>query len=210
LNAADKKRVRNATSVEEMYNIIGEDFFVITPCHPRSFKKTMEGTRLTIQKQKYGHLFTIRTPGTPDRWKQFDKELTKVFNELYAYSKNKSKKDDLEESVKLALIWYFYWVNFGPLTRGTAATGGLMLHALVIANGYWISEPIPANCQIDWEAITTPTHTEFIKRVRGWLKIVPLEQEINDIPKISEHVVTMRDMYMILNDRWKKPMPNVS
>merc|ERR1719192_2623036 len=108
LSVNDKKRVKNCKSVAEMYNIIGEDFFVITPCHPRSFKKTMEGTRLTIQKQKYGHLFTIRTPGTPDRWKQFDKELTKVFNELDANAKK--GQDNMEKCVELALIWYFYWV----------------------------------------------------------------------------------------------------
>eukprot|EP00463_Aulacantha_scolymantha_P004746 TRINITY_DN589_c0_g1_i1.p2 TRINITY_DN589_c0_g1~~TRINITY_DN589_c0_g1_i1.p2 ORF type:complete len:87 (+),score=10.11 TRINITY_DN589_c0_g1_i1:338-598(+) len=86
---------------------------------------------------------------------------------------------------------------------------------MIIANGYVVTDPIPTKKQIDWEAITTPTHTEFIQRVRGWLNVIPLSQfdtdiPINSLPKISEHITTMRHVITILNDVWKKPMPNVS
>ena len=30
---------------------------------------------------------------------------------------------DLDKFTELALTFYFYYVNFGPLSRGTAATG---------------------------------------------------------------------------------------
>ena len=30
---------------------------------------------------------------------------------------------DLDKFTDLALTFYFYYVNFGPLSRGTAATG---------------------------------------------------------------------------------------
>jgi len=114
--------------------------------------------------------------------------------------------------VSLALIFYFYWVNFGPLTRGTAATGGLILHSLIIASGYRVTGPIPAGNQIDWMAITTPTHTEFISDVRPWLNVVPdaefeTEVHFDDLSLVSDHVKTIRDTIMILNDAWKKPMP---
>ncbi len=35
----------------------------------------MAGTRLTVKKEPLGHYFSIRTPGTPERWAQFEEEL---------------------------------------------------------------------------------------------------------------------------------------
>lgn len=213
-----KVLIRKCKTAEEMHSIVGDDFYVITPCHPRcKGGKVMEGTRLTLQKQKYGHLLTIRTPGIPGRGIQYNKELSKVWKELTNNAKVRTQKNEehLEKSVELSLIFYFYWVNFGALTRGTAATGGLILHALIVANGYRVTAPIPKGKQIDWEAITTPTHTEFIKITRGWLNVIPLSEDdsdmpINDLPQVSEHVTTIRHMITILNDAWKKPMPKHS
>jgi len=209
LSKEKKKLIKKCKTVNEIWNILGEDFYVITPCHPRCGSNIMEGTRLTVEKLKYGHLFTIRTPGIPGRRNQYDNELKMVFNELAKNAKQRSQKNDLEKSVELSLICYFYWVNFGALTRGTAATGMIILHALIIANGYLVTDPIPRGMQIDWEAITTPTHTEFVKYVRPWLNVIPLSQDDSDmpldkLPKISEHVKTMRDMLMILNDPWRR------
>lgn len=215
LSYNQKMQVGNSKTAEEMHNIVGEDFFVITPCHPRAGSKIMEGTRLTLQKQNYGHLLTIRTPGIPGRGNRYDKELKKVFKDLAENAKKKNKSKHLEKTVELSLIFYFYWVNFGPLTRGTAATGGLILHALIIANGYKVVDPIPKGKQIDWMAITTPTHTEFIKDVRPWLNVVPMSKvdnhmPIDDLPQVSEHVKTIRDMITVLNIPWKKHIPKYS
>lgn len=42
-------------------------------------------TRLTIvASSPEGHEFTIRTPGTPDRWRQYDDELGAVWGKLTA------------------------------------------------------------------------------------------------------------------------------
>ena len=56
----------------------------------------------------------------------------------------------------VALRFVFYWYNFMPLTRGTAMCGLLALHAILLAAGYAVSEPLPEGVQIDWLAILTP------------------------------------------------------
>lgn len=110
----------------------------------------------------------------------------------------------MEKCIELCLTFYFYWVNFSALSRGTAICGMVVFHALFIATGYLAKNQLPAGKQLDWEAITTPVHTDFINRVRGWLNIIPLLEHhdglsLNDIPRISEHVNTIRKMIKILN-----------
>ena len=45
---------------------------------------------------------------------------------------------DVDKFMDLALAFYFYWVNFGPLSRGTAACGYLSILALMLSIGYEI------------------------------------------------------------------------
>jgi hypothetical protein len=72
----------------EMYNALGIDCWIIVPI--RSVCReghTLEGTRLTITKSKDqpdGHEFSIRTPVTPPRWKDFDAELEAAFEAICA------------------------------------------------------------------------------------------------------------------------------
>merc|ERR1712141_837277 len=120
----------------------------------------------SVKKKKYNYLFTIQIPRIANRTKEFDKELEMSFNELFENAKQRSCENNFEKSVELSLIFYFYWIKFGALTRKSASLGGIILHALIIANGYMVTDPISDGMQIDWEAMTTSTHTEFIKNVR--------------------------------------------
>jgi len=127
------------------------------------------------------------------------------FNELFENAKQRSCENNFEKSVELSLIFYFYWIKFGALTRKSASLGGIILHALIIANGYMVTDPISDGMQIDWEAMTTSTHTEFIKNVREHLNVIPLSQDGSNItferlPTVCEHVNTLRHMITILND----------
>lgn len=84
LPEADPVLVDAATTVGDLWALVKHDFFVITPCvsvaHPG---RVMEGTRLTIQKtEPEGWEYSIRTPGTPPRWAEFDEELTYIFENL--------------------------------------------------------------------------------------------------------------------------------
>ena len=176
--------IAECKTVAELHRLVKSDFYVCTPCvskfaniilitlyltRPRFLcscgQGVMEGTRLTAQQLQFGHRFSIRTPGTPQRWKQFDAELAHVFKQLEdEMSKSSPNPDKL---VDLALCFYFFWTNFGPISRGqshriatifllrmhagTAACGLLALHAILLAAGFEITSTIPKMIQIDFE-----------------------------------------------------------
>jgi hypothetical protein len=122
-----REKVKLATTPAELHNAMGKDFWVVTYCYSTAQPgKVLEGTRLTIIKSRAaeGHEFTIRTPATPNRWVEFDKEfnylwdvITQEARLVLFHGQNRDRLTDL------ILRFYFYWVNFGPLTRGTAAIG---------------------------------------------------------------------------------------
>ena len=47
----------------------------------------------------------------------------------------------------------YYWYNFMPLARGSAAVGFTTILSLFWAFGFPVSVRIPKNYQTDWEAI---------------------------------------------------------
>jgi hypothetical protein len=130
----------------------------------------MEGTRLMLTRAETvapGYQFTIHTPGTPARWRQYDEELEALFTRLQevafgadggSYSGASASVgasgdtpggvaggdptdasdgavgveagSEEEVLVELAMTFFFYWVNFGPLSRGSAATGYAVRHLI--------------------------------------------------------------------------------
>ncbi|KAL5707005.1 hypothetical protein ACHQM5_025106 [Ranunculus cassubicifolius] len=67
-----------ANSCSDLYNVVGEDFWLATWCNSAAFEgKRLEGTRITLQKMgEQGFDFSIRTPCTPSRWEDYDAEMT--------------------------------------------------------------------------------------------------------------------------------------
>lgn len=61
-------------TVGDLHNIMWRDFYVISPCESVTTPgKIHEGTRLTIQYHPPdGYDYSIRTPGTPPRWADFE------------------------------------------------------------------------------------------------------------------------------------------
>ena len=56
-----------------------------------------------------------------------------------------------EEAVDKCLAVFFYWVNFGALSRGTAACGYAVLLALLTGLGFAVDMPfLPPQKQLDW------------------------------------------------------------
>jgi len=86
----------NAKNAEQMWNLVGRDFYVITPCQPRAGSKQMEGTRLTLQKIPDGFLLSIRTPGISGRMAKYNKEFRKLWKDLAENAKEKKSKKHME------------------------------------------------------------------------------------------------------------------
>mmetsp|Transcript_120516 Transcript_120516/g.341538 ORF Transcript_120516/g.341538 Transcript_120516/m.341538 type:complete len:735 (-) Transcript_120516:101-2305(-) len=79
------ERVRAAETHDELYDVFGCDFWVVTPC--RSVSRpghVLDGTRITVQRlspRHRGHEFSIRTPCTPARWDDFEAEMTAAWKD---------------------------------------------------------------------------------------------------------------------------------
>jgi hypothetical protein len=112
--------------------------------HP---KRILEGTRLTLVKvpnQNRGVEFSIRTPGTPRRWRQYDQEITAAWGSIL----NELASGHRTEAAECMLQFAYYWYNFMPLARGTAAVGYTVLLAMFWAAGVPADAPIPKDYQV--------------------------------------------------------------
>lgn len=169
------KAIEAATTCSDLYNIVGGDFWVVTPCHSVAINgKILDGTRLTLQKMgENGYDFSIRTPGTPPRWADYDQEMSAAWEALcdtFCWEAYGSTDMTLLEKVRDCILTLtFYWYNFMPLARGTAAVGYVTLLGLFLAAGMEISTNIPESVQVDWEAILSPEVSSFIQTLRPWM-----------------------------------------
>lgn len=149
--------------------------------------------------EKEGWELTISTPSSTDRYVHFESELDFVMNKLVnpalmefmsivdeielLLSKNERGSEDaallteLEtrreakkyEVIRGGLIFFFYWVHFAPLSRGTSATGYAYMVAHILAVGEHIVDSVPAKKQLDFEGMFREDPYEFVDAVYPWL-----------------------------------------
>ncbi|XP_027078399.1 suppressor of RPS4-RLD 1 [Coffea eugenioides] len=176
LLSEDKKlqQVMNAESCSDLYQAIGDDFWVATWCNSTAVEgKCLEGTRITLVKLGNGFDFAVRTPCTPSRWEDFDLEMTAAWEALcdaYCGETFGSTDFDMLENVREAVLrMTYYWYNFMPLSRGSAAVGFVVLLGLLLAANMEFTGSIPDGLQLDWEAILNFDPNSFMASVRSWL-----------------------------------------
>ena len=76
---------------------------------------------------------------------------------------------DIEEISKWILAITFYWFNFMPLSRGTAACGYIVLLGMFLSVDIDIDARVPAKQQVDWESILNPSPSIFINALKPWM-----------------------------------------
>eukprot|EP00775_Hariotina_reticulata_P011921 gene11921-12065_t len=168
LGSEDKQEaVRKARTALELYRVIGcvwEQLLLLLHPAGSTAGQLGGGTRLTLVKvpnQPDAVEFSIRTPVTPPRWKEFDAELEAAWERLIAALLTGAKP-----AIATAIMSYaYYWYNFMPLARGTAAVGYTTMLGLFWAAGMPITAPIPKDYQVDWEAILARHPQQFIDRL---------------------------------------------
>ncbi|KAJ0980264.1 hypothetical protein J5N97_008519 [Dioscorea zingiberensis] len=169
------RKIRQASSCYDLHSIVGENFWVATTCESTAFEgKQLEGTRITVQKMdKRGFDFAIRTPCTPSRWEEYDAEMAIAWEALcnsYCGEAFGSNDMDMLENVKDAILrMAYYWYNFMPLSRGSAAVGYTVLLGLFLAANMEVTANIPTGVQVDWEAILSSTPDAFLESIKSWL-----------------------------------------
>eukprot|EP01023_Acetabularia_acetabulum_P065506 TRINITY_DN8686_c1_g1_i1.p1 TRINITY_DN8686_c1_g1~~TRINITY_DN8686_c1_g1_i1.p1 ORF type:complete len:166 (+),score=28.76 TRINITY_DN8686_c1_g1_i1:289-786(+) len=80
-----------------------------------------------------------------------------------------SESDDKMQATRSILRFVYYWYNFMPLARGSAACGYASLLGMFMALDMPISTQVPEGVQVDWEAILATSPEQFIGAVESWL-----------------------------------------
>eukprot|EP01105_Mastigella_eilhardi_P014038 TRINITY_DN3191_c0_g1_i1.p1 TRINITY_DN3191_c0_g1~~TRINITY_DN3191_c0_g1_i1.p1 ORF type:complete len:278 (-),score=78.51 TRINITY_DN3191_c0_g1_i1:136-969(-) len=203
------EQLEHVSDCAAAYQVMQRDFYVVTPC--RSVARpghVMEGTRLTLQlSPPEGFEFSIRTPGTPARWVDYDAEIAASWARLRSAATGAPGGD---AAVEAALALTFYWYNFMPLSRGTAAVGFVCLcAALLAATGRALGRGPPRGVQLDWEAILRPEPAEFAAVLRPWLREALTEplDALRDVEAVADALPTVRDALAALNAAELLPLP---
>ncbi|CAN0917968.1 Suppressor of RPS4-RLD 1 [Linum grandiflorum] len=151
-----------AETCSDLYRAVGEDFWLATWCNSTSFEG---GER--------GFDFAIRTPCTPSRWEDFDAEMAMAWDAVcntYCGENYGSTDFDVLENLRGAILrMTYYWYNFMPLSRGSAAVGFVVLQGLLLAANMEFTGQIPKDLQVDWEAILNSDPNSFVESVKSWL-----------------------------------------
>ena len=163
------------------------DFWCTAPCASEKTGEDLGGTRITLQATQHGGFdFSIRTPGTPKRWKLYDSELQ------YHWEKLIEEVHDKDRVRERAAKMFYYWCAFGPLSRGSACCGYAVLFGILLAADCGVPSSLPSERQIDWEAILAPDASTFVAGVRPWLAD-SVEAALPDLPPPDEAFSTLRD-----------------
>ena len=150
---------------------------------------------------------SIRTPLTPSRWASYEPEMQAAW-EAYcdvaaaaataAAAAEQPAGPPSRALLDAVLRLTFYWFNFMPLTRGSAATGWAMCMGLLLACDYEVTTPMPESVSLDWEAILTPQLDDFNRAHRPWLAKAcvrrPADATVDKLPAASDVFGTYRSM----------------
>uniref|UniRef100_A0A2P2MBV0 Uncharacterized protein n=1 Tax=Rhizophora mucronata TaxID=61149 RepID=A0A2P2MBV0_RHIMU len=117
--------IMDAKTCSDLYNIVGEDFWLATWCNSTAFEgKQLEGTRITLIKTaERGFDFAIRTPCTPSRWGDFDAEMAVAWEAVCnAYCGENYGTSDFNalENVREAILrmtYYWYLMELSPAIK---------------------------------------------------------------------------------------------
>nr|XP_043631508.1 suppressor of RPS4-RLD 1 [Erigeron canadensis] len=190
------EEILKAQSCSDLYNVVGEDFWLSTWCDSTAFEgKRLEGTRITLVKSgERGFDFSIRTPCTPARWDDFDAEMASSWEVLCnAYCGETYGSNDFGtlENVREAILrMTYYWYNFMPLSRGSAVVGFSVMLGLLLAANMEFTGSIPEGRQVDWDAILSLDPNSFMESVKTWLypslKVTTTWKDIPDVASTLE------------------------
>jgi len=200
---AELTRVKDCIAIRRLR---GRDDFVVSPCHG-VVGGQLEGTRLTVQdRPPEGVELSIRTPLTPGRWAAYDPEMQAAWELVCDLAVPRLEDDDEGSALNDTLLdavlrLSFFWYNFMPLTRGSAAVGWSMLMALLLACGFEVVSQAPDGISLDWEAILTPSFKDFASATRTWLRPMCERRKgsVDALPIIALTLGTYRRMLEALN-----------
>lgn len=184
-------QVRAVSTIQQMLDAVGVSFYIVTQIpsqSPQNAGKRLNGTRvaMSFNPKDGGMNFFISTGISDERNDEYNSELTEAFADVSAglmevLAEEQSspsgggERAELwtprkrEKQVKLCLRYYFYWMNYTPLSRGSAAVGYAALVGCVLAMGEVLLRPLPPGIQMDWEAMFADGPDSFVDTAYKWM-----------------------------------------
>ena len=98
----------------------------------------------------------------------YSSQIKHSFDNVLLALRNNESGDVL---LRAALELFYYWSNFGALTRGTSAVGYVSISAVLLAGGFEVSKNLPQGMQLDWEAFFAPNPRVFSDTVSKYLTL---------------------------------------
>ena len=203
--AKQKLEIKKAKTMEDLFVIAGISsiFFTITDVKSSvSPGSTIQGTRISITRMHpEGYDLSIGSPTNLHRFQQFSAEVKFAFDKVVDAMISGADSNELTNA---ALNLFFYWANWGPLSRGSAATGYASLIAIFLAANETVTSRIPYMKQMDWESILRTDPAEFREAVKSWVSTrvpsVILSEWLDGQPgfDLSEIFHTPRDIMTAL------------
>ncbi|XP_050368841.1 suppressor of RPS4-RLD 1 [Argentina anserina] len=189
--------IMRAKTCADLYRAVGEDFWLATWCNSAAFEgKYLEGTRITLVKlAEHKYDFAIRTPCTPSRWDEFDAEMAMAWEDIcnaFCGENYGSTDFNVLEKVRDAILrMTYYWYNFMPLSRGSAAVGFTVMLGLLLAANMEFTGTIPPGLQVDWEAILNVDPRMFVELIKSWLyPSLKVTTSLKDYPDVGSTLQT--------------------
>lgn len=183
-NSSMQRAIKASTSLESLLAAAGnESVWVDLHCQSRQDQSgassTLRGTRVALTVTPTTGLgLSILTPNNISRFASYERELQGTFERLTELLRGTVV--DRSAVQDTALEFFYYWVNLGPLSRGTAMTGYAILLSVMVAIGLQ-PPPLIRGRQLDWEAILSPSIEAFRSIGREWLEpasLSPLTKEV--------------------------------
>ncbi|KAJ0040577.1 hypothetical protein Pint_27946 [Pistacia integerrima] len=151
---------------------IGYDFAIRTPCTPSRWDE-FDGEMTMAWEWTTEYLDVIRCLEVLDPIiESFVTGSSAEIAVCNAYCGDNYGSTDFSvlENVRDAILrMTYYWYNFMPLSRGSAAVGFVVLLGLFLAANMEFSGQIPKGVQVDWEAILNFEPNAFVDSVKSWL-----------------------------------------
>lgn len=210
----DSATLDAATSVSALHQAVGGDFFVVNEIHrlQPGFEKpsdlsneTLAGVNVTVmEREPSSFLFSISTPSCPLRWHEYDAVLEDIFNLLISLLEDAATSGQgtvlaVDEYVDVCLTFFYYLVNFGPLSHASASAALACVCAFLTAAGLSVAPCALGGVILEWEALLATTPVQFIAACRRANPLCLREPAFDHAPLMSAAFGTIGECIQAVN-----------
>ncbi|CAI5496784.1 unnamed protein product [Closterium sp. Naga37s-1] len=151
--------ITRAADLQALHQAVGKDFLVQAPCYSHAVPgKDLTGSMFEILKSTHAFSFYTHTPVSPQRWHDFDQELTAAWQALCAAVLDAHTEavdpHRYRQRIQDAILRLgYFWFQLMPLTRGSAMVGLVSILGLSMAADMQTTTLIPHGVQVGWDVL---------------------------------------------------------